>query len=259
MQWMTLFQKEILENWRNYKWIWVPLVITALMIMDPIVNYYLPEILDKFGGLPEGAIFEIPVPTAEEAIMMSLAQLGSLGVLLIVLTTMGLITEERKSGVAEIILTKPVNYVYYLTSKWASSLLLVLSSFALGLLITWYYVTILYDWIPLVTILQVFLFYSLSLTMIVTLVVFLNTLCRSQGMVAFLAILLILLTSSLTSIFSHKISWSPAAITEGIQNLLLTGELSSDLFGSSLLTGILTVSLLILATVFMKKRENILY
>src|SRR5690625_877857 len=95
MQWMTLFQKEILENWRNYKWIWVPLVITALMIMDPIVNYYLPEILDKLGGLPEGAIFEIPVPTAEEAIMMSLAQLGTLGILLFVL--IGMRSEEHTS------------------------------------------------------------------------------------------------------------------------------------------------------------------
>lgn len=255
MQWMTLFQKEILENWRNYKWIWVPLVITALMIMDPIVNYYLPEILDKLGGLPEGAIFEIPVPTAEEAIMMSLAQLGTLGILLFVLIGMGTITEERKSGVAEMILTKPVNYVNYVTSKWVSTVLLVLSSFALGLLMTWYYVNILYEKIPFLTIIQVFLFYSLILTIIVTVVIFFNTMFKSQGIVAFLSLLLIILTSTISAIFSHKIPWSPSVITGEIHNLLLTGELSTELIGSSIITCLLTITLLVLATVFMKRKE----
>ena len=38
----VLLRKEGLENWRNKKWIWVPLVFILLAIMDPITNYYLP-------------------------------------------------------------------------------------------------------------------------------------------------------------------------------------------------------------------------
>lgn len=255
MQWITLFQKETLESWRNYKWIWVPLAIVALMIVDPIVNYYLPEILDRVGGLPEGAVFEIPLPTAEEAIMMSLGQLGSLGILLIVLIGMGTITEERKSGVAELILTKPVNYMNYVTAKWASYLLLILSSFALGLVMTWYYVNILYERISFLTILQVFLFYSLSLILLVTVVIFFNTLCKSQGIVAFLSLFLVILTSSITTIFSHKLGWSPTAMTGEIHKLLITGEFSKELIASSILTVLLSIVLLALSVVLMKRKE----
>src|SRR5690625_1038278 len=106
MQWKTLFHKEMLENWRNYNWIWVPLVIIVLAIMDPLTNYYLPEIIEAVGGVPEGAVFEIPTPTAQEAMMMSLSQLSTLGVLIFTFITMGTIAGERRSGVAEVIFTR---------------------------------------------------------------------------------------------------------------------------------------------------------
>lgn len=257
MQWMTLFQKEILENWRNFKWIWVPLTLIALMIVDPIVNYYLPDILDKVGGLPEGAVFEIPLPTAEEAIMMSLSQLGSLGILLIVLIGMGTITEEKKSGVAEIILSKPVNYTNYVTAKWANYVLLVLTSFALGLILAWYYINLLYGGLSFIKILQVFVFYSLGLILVTTLVIFFNSLVKSQGLVAFLSLGLILIVSSVTSIFSHRLPWSPSAITRELQELLLNGQLTRDLVGSSLLTLLLSIILLALSVTLMKRKEII--
>src|SRR5690625_2902426 len=125
MQWKTLFKKEVLENWRNYKWVWVPLVLILLAIMDPITTYYLPLIIDSVGGLPEGAVLEMPTPLPEDVIMMSLGQLSSLGVLIIVLMMMGTISGEIKSGVSELILVKPISYLNYITSKWASFLCMV--------------------------------------------------------------------------------------------------------------------------------------
>src|SRR5690625_5398554 len=101
MQWQTLFHKEILENWRNYNWIWVPLVIVILAIMDPITNYYLPEIIEAVGGVPEGAVFEIPTPTPVEAMMMSLSQLSTLGVVGFISFFIGTIGGGRERGIAE--------------------------------------------------------------------------------------------------------------------------------------------------------------
>ncbi|MDY0407538.1 hypothetical protein [Paracerasibacillus soli] len=66
MQWLILLQKEMVENWRNFKWIWVPLVFILLAIMDPISTYYLPQILEAVGGLPEGAVFEIQIHFLEK-------------------------------------------------------------------------------------------------------------------------------------------------------------------------------------------------
>jgi len=116
-QWFTLLQKELLEMTRNFKWIWVPISFILIGVMDPLSTYYLPQILNTIGDLPEGAVIDIPTPPAPEVLMMSLANYNLLGILIIILTTMGLISGERKSGVAGMILVKPVSYFSFVTAK----------------------------------------------------------------------------------------------------------------------------------------------
>jgi|SRR5699024_9619374 len=98
MQWKALFHKEMLENWRNKKWLWVPLVFILLCLMDPLTYYFLPEIMDTVGNVPEGMQFELPDMTGPEVMMVSVEQLSLFGVLIIILIAMGTITGERKSG-----------------------------------------------------------------------------------------------------------------------------------------------------------------
>ena len=112
-QWLTLFQKEIFEMWRNFKWIWVPITFILLGVSEPLTSYYMKHILDSLGGLPEGAVIDIPTPTAGAVLASGLSQYTTLGVLIIVLSTMGIIAGERKSGVAAMILVKPVSYLFF--------------------------------------------------------------------------------------------------------------------------------------------------
>src|SRR5690625_2839028 len=108
MQWMTMFRKELIENWTNKKWIWVPIVMVLLTVMDPLSYYYLPEIIELTGGIPEGTVLEIPTLAPNEVVMMSIEQLNMFGVLVIALITMGTIAGERSSGITEILLVKPI-------------------------------------------------------------------------------------------------------------------------------------------------------
>ncbi len=48
-QWLVLFQKEQVELWRNYKWIWVPVVFLLLGSSTPLSTYFMPQILEDFG------------------------------------------------------------------------------------------------------------------------------------------------------------------------------------------------------------------
>src|SRR5699024_7095888 len=229
MQWMTLFQKELLENWRNKKWIWVPLVLIILSIMDPITSYYLPQIIDSVGGMPEGTVFDIPDYTPPDVVAMTLSQLNSLGVLVVVLISMGTISGERKSGVSELILVKPVSYKNYITSKWVSYVLLIWVSLLLGLCTAWYYINILFGTIDFLDILKVAFFYGLWFVFIITLSIFYNTWVKSFGIVAFLTILSVILISFLPSIFGEKATWLPSKLTEHIHQMLVTGSISTDL------------------------------
>ncbi|SHG78969.1 ABC transporter permease [Ornithinibacillus halophilus] len=245
MQFNTLFKKEMLENWRNKKWIWVPLVIIILSIMDPITSYYLPQIMESVGGMPEGTTFELPEFLPAEVVTMTLGQLSSLGVLIIVLMSMGTIAGERKSGVSELVLVKPVSYKNYILAKWSSLLVLVWFSLALGILVSWYYINLLFGELSIVALLQIIFFYGLWMTLVVSLTIFYNTVFRSSGLVAFLTILTIMTMSILTQIFGTYLAWSPNNLSSYIFEAVLTESIPSELIGTSIVTIILSVGLLI--------------
>jgi ABC-2 type transport system permease protein len=255
MQWSTLFQKELLENWRNKKWIWVPLVIILLSVMDPVTNYFLPQIIESVGGVPEGTVIELPDFSPPEVIMMSLSQLSSLGVLVFVLISMGTISGERKSGVSELVLVKPVSYSNYITSKWVSLLILVWVSLLLGLLMSWYYTNILYGELSFLDFLNVLFFYGMWLTLVVSLSIFYNTIFKSSGLVAFFTILTIMLMSIITKIFHHVLDWSPNNLSSYIQETLITGKITGDLWATSGITILISVLLLLISIQLFKRKE----
>jgi ABC-2 type transport system permease protein len=254
-QWITLFQKELVEMWRNFKWIWVPLTFILLGVKEPLSSYYLPQIIDSLGGLPKGAVIKIPTPTAAEVLVKGLSQYTSLGVLIIVLTTMGLLAGERKSGVAAMILVKPVSFPFFVTAKWAGSLLLMLSSFLIGYLATWYYTGILFDWIPIADFFQSFLYYGLWLTFVLTLAVFFSSSLINPGMAGFLSIAIVIIVSLVSSSFSHWLDWSPAQLTYYANKLLMYGSISKHVFPTILVDLACIIILLLLSIFIFRKKE----
>ncbi|QKY68254.1 ABC transporter permease [Lentibacillus sp. CBA3610] len=255
MQWWTLFQKELIENVRNIKWIWVPLVMILLAIVDPLTNYFLPQIIDAAGGMPDGTEIQLPEYQPSDVVMMSLGQFNSLGVLVIALMSMGTIAGERKSGVAELILVKPVSYTNYITAKWASLSLLTLTSITLGMIASWYYINLLFGDLSFGALLQVVFFYGLWILLVVSISIFYNTLFKIPGLVAFLTFATVILMGVITSIFAHVLEWSPNNISNYIQQMLVTGSVPSDLIGASLVTLIMIV-LLVGGSVFIFKTKD---
>jgi ABC-2 type transport system permease protein len=254
-QWMTLFQKEILEMWRNFKWIWVPITFILLGVKEPVTSYYLPQIIKSFGGLPEGAVIDIPPLTAGAVLASGLSQYSTLGVLIIVLGTMGVIAGERKSGVAAMILVKPVSYLSYITSKWAGSLLLVWFSLLIGYLSTWYYTGQLFEWVAFGEFFQSFVLYGLWLTVILTITIFFSSALLSPGMAGFISLALALVVSIISGALSLLLEWSPSQLTSYASALLTTGKLPDDTLPASLIGILLIVILLWLSVFLFKKKE----
>lgn len=253
-QWFILFNKELLEMTRNFKWVWVPIAFILLGVMDPVTTYYLPQILDSLGGLPEGTVIEMPTPSAPEILMMSIGQYNMLGVLIIVLITMGLISGERKSGVAGIILVKPVAFSSYITAKWAGALLLIWLSYFLGLLVSWYYVGILFDWIPFGDFIQTLLIYGIWLTFVLTITIFFNSFFSTPGIVGFVSMLVIIVVSLVSGSLSHLLEWSPAQLSSYVGEFLITNSFPDELLPASLIAiGSIVIMLLGAILVFKKK------
>ncbi|MBY0124523.1 ABC transporter permease [Bacillus sp. S/N-304-OC-R1] len=253
-QWQVLFNKEMVEMARNFKWIWVPIVFILIAVKEPLTLYYLPQILDSLGGLPDGAIIQLPVPSASEVLISILSQINTLGVLIIVLASMGIIAAERKSGVAGLILVKPVSYSAYITAKWAGAMLLLWISFFLAYVFSWYYVVILFEAVPFTDFILSFILNGIWLSFVLTLTIFFNALYKSPGAVGFVTLLTVIFVSLITNLFAKWLEWSPAQLPAYTSQFLFSGVFSTEAIISMILAIVAIVVLLAGSVqIFMRK------
>lgn len=254
-RWFTLFKKELLEMVRNFKWIWVPITFMILGVMDPLTSFYMPQLLDALGGLPDGTVIEIPYPSAPEALLMSVGEFDTIGVLIIALITMGIIAGERKSGVAGMILVKPIPFSYYITAKWAGALLIVWFSYFVGMLSSWYYTGILFDWIPFMEFLQGFLVYGVWLSFIMTLTLLYSSIFKSPGLAGFLSIASAIVLNLVSGALAHLLEWSPALLMSYVSQFYISGAFPEDTLPALLIAFASIGVLLVFSIVVFRKKE----
>jgi ABC-2 type transport system permease protein len=238
-QWFTLLNKEFLEMARNYKWIWMPITFILLGVMDPLTTYYLPEILNSVGGLPEGAVFEMPEPSAQEVFIMSL----------------GTIAGERKSGVAQLILVKPVSYFSYITSKWAAALILILLSLFLGMLASWYYTGVLFEFIPFGSFMESFGLYALWLVLVLSFVILCSAVFMQPVAAGMAALVTVFIFTIIGGSFQHLLEWSPTQLLTYVSERLITEKWPEHVWAATGVTLSMTILFVVLAIYIFKRKE----
>ncbi|CAI9396768.1 ABC transporter permease [Niallia sp. Sow4_A1] len=250
---LTLFQKEMLESKRNGKWIWLPVVMMILGVSQPISTYYMPQIIEKAGNLPVGAKIEFPVPTGAEVLAATLSQYGTIGTLLFVLATMGIISHERQNNVLTLIMARPVSAFQYIASKWSSQVIIALSSLFLSYVLTWYYTNLLFSPVPWIDVLTSFLIYSLWIIFILTFTIWIATLLRNTGGIAGVSLTFLAALSLLTGLITKYMKWSPATLRNGATSILMHNQ-SNDIFLLPIFTTILSSIILLALAVFTFRR-----
>lgn len=216
---LSLTRKEFFEATRNYKLFIIPIVFMLLAAMQPLTFYYMPDLM-KMAVFTEGTIIQIPLPSAEEAVNSIYLQLAQLGLIILILVSMGTISNELKSGVAETILTKPISRTHYLASKWIFYFTLTIISSILGVIAGNYYTAYLIgtvDWLPIIISGLYFLIFML---LFVAFTLFLSTIFRSGIVAGVIAIVANFVFTILAS-FSLKFWFLPSYLLTISQNLLL--------------------------------------
>ncbi|APV44850.1 ABC-2 type transport system permease protein [Dehalogenimonas formicexedens] len=125
----TLLFKELKEQFRTYRLLIVSGVFLFFGLTTPLMLKYLPEIIKLAGedvtGIP------LPPPTALEALTEYSATALQVGLLVVILITMGAIAGERSRGTAVMTLSKPVGIGAFVTAK----LVAISSTFIAGLVL----------------------------------------------------------------------------------------------------------------------------
>ncbi|MFC0522053.1 ABC transporter permease [Pontibacillus salicampi] len=254
-QWWTIYQKETLEKWRSFKWIWIPLVFFLLAITDPLSTYYMPVIIESFGGLPEGATIDIPTPPVPDVLMMSFGQFDLIGMIIMVIVTASLIAGERKSGVTELVLVKPVRYSSYISAKWASMVSLILSSTFIGVMASWYYINLLFGELSFGSAMAAFAFHAVWYVFILTLTLFFSTMFKLPGLVAFISILVLALLNLFNSVFRRQVEWLPPQMSFHIRSMLGSETVTGEMWATTGFTLVLITALLAASVFVFRKKE----
>ncbi|WP_244863540.1 ABC transporter permease [Paenibacillus cisolokensis] len=223
----AMLGKEWLELARSWKWLWVPLVFILLGIMQPVSYYFLPQLLDAAGNLPEGAVISIPLPSGGEILAGTLEQYGIFGALIIALSFMGAVSQERNTGTGALILVKPVSPAAFVLSKWLAMAALVAASLAAGYAASWYYTVVLIGPVAVGNAMAGAALYALWLLVVGSSALMFSALWKSPAAAAFSALGTFAALALLTSLFPRQLAWSPGRLPAASRELLLEGAAGS--------------------------------
>jgi ABC-2 type transport system permease protein len=126
---------EILRTWR----IWVlPGILLFFAITGPAMAKFTPEILKAVAGMPAAVIEKlIPEPTYLDSYGQWAKNLSQIGLFALIIIYGGLVSSERKSGTAILVLTKPVSRTAFVTAKALVHGAFLAITVVVGTLLTW--------------------------------------------------------------------------------------------------------------------------
>jgi ABC-2 type transport system permease protein len=208
MTWL-MYRKEMLEMVRSYKLLWIPVVFLLLGVMQPIVYFYLPNILASSGDLSAELVQNLPVPLPSEVMVNTLSQFSTIGLLVLVIAGMNIVSGERYSGTAALVLVRSVPSHYFIISKWLGQLTLLVISFTLGYSGAWYYTVQLMGPVHWQDGLAAGALYLLWFAFAQSIILLFSTLLRGSA-AAVISILIMAALSLSNSLVPSWFSWSPA-------------------------------------------------
>ncbi|MBY7145076.1 hypothetical protein KFZ56_18830 [Virgibacillus sp. NKC19-3] len=187
-----LFKVELLEAVRNIKFLWLALFFTILGVTQPLIDKYMEVILQNFGGM-KGIMIDpnAPEPQANEVLLATFSgQFNQIGLIVLIISFMGMITSEKNSGVQGFIFTRPVSSLEYISSKLLGNWFISMVCISIGSLISYFYTIYLFGYYSITDFLWFLLFYSLWILFVISIAVLFSTIIKSSMFVGVVTILL---------------------------------------------------------------------
>jgi ABC-2 type transport system permease protein len=251
MNFITVFRKEMLEQWRTYRFLIMAAVLAVFGLASPLLAKFTPEMLKAIPGVPPELMAAIPKPTVADAIAQYVKNMSQFGIILALLMTMGVVVQEKERGTAAFFLTRPVSRETFLLAKFSALAVAFLASMSLAAIGCWYYTLVLFEplaWGPFLALnglmLVVFLVYT-------ALALLASTIARSNGVAAGLAFVALVLIGAIGALPSIG-NYFPGRLFSWGTTLLLGGKDTAwPALWISL--GIIAVTLLIAGLIFRRQ------
>jgi ABC-2 type transport system permease protein len=244
-------QKELLEMWRTRRLIIVIAVLVAFGMLSPILAKITPDLLKSMSeSQMQGIVIQIPEPSTRDAIDQFVKNLTQFGLLLAVLMSFGTIVGERERGQAALVLAHPLPRSVFVLAKFVALAILFGAGLALSGTVAYIYTTILFDapdvagYMALIGAMFLWLLALMSVSLLASV---LGRTTISAGGIAFVFVVLFLLTGTFTNL-------APGAITSWGRNLAAAVDTSAQ-WGALFVTLALTAAGVIASAVLLRTQE----
>jgi ABC-2 type transport system permease protein len=133
----SFVRKETVEIFRTWR-IWVlPGIALAFALSGPALAKLTPQILQMVGTSQPGVVIKIPAPTYYDSYAQWIKNLSQIVLFAIIIIYGGLVSSERRSGTAVLVLTKPVSRGAFVAAKALVHGMFITAVTVIGTLITW--------------------------------------------------------------------------------------------------------------------------
>jgi ABC-2 type transport system permease protein len=124
--------KELVEIRRTWR-LWVlPGMLVFIGLTSPIIAALTPALVRSMAASQPGVVIQIPPPTALDAYGQFLKNLNQFVLIAVIIAGAGLVSGERSSGTAILVLTKPLSRGAFVLAKILSQVALLIAATALG-------------------------------------------------------------------------------------------------------------------------------
>lgn len=249
----VLLLKELMEIWRTWR-IWVlPGILIVVGLTSPVLAAITPWLLESLATDGSEVIIQIPEPEAIHAYQQFAQMTTQIVLLALVVVSGGLVSGERRSGTAVLVLTKPVSAAAFLLSRFVSQALLVIAGLIPASAVCWVGTLLIFGEAPFLPFLKaVLLFAALSLLLIAVMLVCSTLVNSTAGAAGFgFGMYLVL---SIFSGFGPARNYTPAGLYSAM-NGVIAGTNPPVIIPS--LTAILATVLLILLAVSIFSRQEL--
>lgn len=251
MRKMAFVKKEILEIFKTPKIFVLPAIFLFFGMASALTARYMNELIAAMSDLD----IKMPEPVYVDAYAQLFKNLSFMGIVVMILTFMGMVVDEKVKGSAILVLTKCVSRTQFILSKLTAAVLLYTFSYLLGVLGCVYYTYVLFPRFShdyLITALVLFWVYGLFFIATTTLA---STISKSHTMAAvagFLSYAVVTAWAALPDIGRY----SPGSLPALGLGLLSGTNQPSDMTGALVvaLSGFLVITA---ASILLFKRQEL--
>ncbi|KFL63444.1 hypothetical protein FO497_05435 [Bacillus cereus ATCC 10876] len=235
---MVLIKKECVQMSRDFKVIWLPVVFIFLGAIQPVVTHYLPSILEALGG-GQGITIDSSMAAQKggEVLASTLgSQFDQLGIMILVISMMGVIQTDKANGMLAFILTRPVTVTSYIGGKIVSNYLMVAFSVTIGYFTSYLYVNYFFTAVPFLHMITGLIFYLIWVLFIVSFTTMISAIFYSQGIITLISIVFLLGCRLIVGLSPIMNQINPASMSKHAMETLVTGLVNSSAISNMLLT-----------------------